>query len=114
MTEHSKATPRPWRIYDMCLPARKRIEIHGYAEKPVAIIPQQERGKHYQPESTPITRDNAALIVEAVNNHDRLIEENKRLRDVLERIANYATAAWPDNRADATSLSGIARAALEG
>lgn len=31
-----------------------------------------------------------ALVDAAINNHDRLTEENKRLRDALENISEYA------------------------
>ena len=75
MTDHSKATPRPWKweqddeVYDI------RSDYTGLLIACVSTL-------------TPdIDKANISLIVEAVNSHDRLVEENKRLREALRELA---------------------------
>jgi hypothetical protein len=78
MTDHSKATPRPWicNQYDADSP----VTIQSTTGKWVCKISSTG---NWAKQSQDTVKANAALIVEAVNNHDRLVEENKRLRDAL-------------------------------
>jgi hypothetical protein len=76
MTDHSKATPRPWKYTVTIEPIKSGTRvIHRVLDNNnIAIC-----------EVTGL-RDQAIkanIIVEAVNNHDRLFEENKRLREAL-------------------------------
>jgi hypothetical protein len=117
MTDHSKATPRPWksvsyRDNDTIQPAQPYVAIQtADNSKRIANLP------------LPGNFADAFLIVDAVNafdllteENDRLVEENKRLRDALDKIG-YGVLT---GNAEATlrecfdEAERIARAALEG
>ena len=61
--------------------------------------------------------DEHALLVVAVNSHDRLVEENSRLREALEEIIRDMDVAMLYKRANkgvVVETQRIAHAALEG
>jgi hypothetical protein len=82
MTDHSKATPRPWTSGKL-----------GNDYDQHAIY--QDDPRSGDTIAHVFGGDNAAMIVEAVNSHDRLVEENKRLREALEEIIkDMNVAMW--------------------
>ncbi len=73
MTDHSKATPRPWKRLNHSFTGDGNTLLVGACFSGIGTLP---------------AASNAALIVEAVNSHDRLVEENKRLRTMLDEIGS--------------------------
>jgi len=103
MTDHSKATPRPWLHCKLANDA-DQYEVYqsGASGKSIAVV---------------FGYDNAVLITESINNHDRLVEENKRLRGALKEIIRDMNVAMLYKRANkgvVVETQRIARAALEG
>lgn len=84
MTQSKEHTPLPWK-YEYGNWSQKyciKISLDG-RRVPIADVHEEA---------------NAKLIIEAVNNHDRLLRENKRMREALEKIRKYSdrdgVATW--------------------
>lgn len=67
-------TPGPWKIGHSYT---SEIAIRNNDEDCVAVVCELLEGE---------MKDNAAFIIEAVNNYDRLMAENKRLKEALKGL----------------------------
>ncbi|MDD4984364.1 MAG: hypothetical protein PHQ43_01045 [Dehalococcoidales bacterium] len=91
MTDHSKATPRPIELPITGEVMKHTADIRDARGRLVCKIEHGATGR-----SMAICR----VIVEAVNNHDRLAEENKRLREALKEIDRDMNVAMMYKRAN--------------
>lgn len=72
MANELKHNPTPWRFYN------------PFNDDPRRVV--DANGRFIFGDSCGPSRDDAAYIVECVNSHERLVEENARLRELVRRM----------------------------
>ncbi len=98
--EFPDSTPRPWYfdgwdIFTSASSAGSRGDGHRL------VVPLSHLNETFHP-SQKVSEDDARLIVAAVNERDALLAENRRLREALERIAEFADMASSRDASAAT------------
>lgn len=114
-------TPTPWEMKLESGPYPNRWAIYGKPKHGCPLLAEVIRGTHWgaicsetpsrdkNDENTLEREANARFIIEAVNHHDKLVEENRRLIEALYALRSMNKE---NGHADNTPEQELIRAAL--